>query len=172
MNLGRCISGCLLAGVLMLPAPGMTQQKDYLTQLEADRIRDAETTAQRIRIFLTYAADRLKKFHYELGRPSNDRRRGERLNSLMNAYTGCVDDAAELVQLGVERQEDIRAGIKDMQSKGKGFLAQLEQLASGGAELETYKENLLDAIEATKEALDEAEKAAKEIALPPVRRKN
>ncbi len=152
--------------------PAAAQRRDYLTSLEADNIRDAETSARRIRLFVSYAADRLKKFHYELGKPSTDRRRAERLNSLLSAYTGCIDDAADLVSIGVERQEDIRAGLKDLQARVKEFLPQLEKLAAEGAELESYKDTLTDAIEATKEAAQAAEKAAKEIAPPPVRRKN
>jgi hypothetical protein len=168
----KSIGPVLLTAALLTGPMCAAQQKDYLTSIESDKIRDAETTALRIKLFLTFATDRMKKFQYELSRPSTERRRAERLNSLLNAYTGCVDDAAELIELGVERQEDIRAGIKEMQTKGKEFLAQLEQLAAGGPELESYKENLRDAIEATKEALQDADKAAKEIAPGPVRRKN
>jgi len=30
------------------------------------------------------------------------------LNSLLNAYVSCVDDAADLIQLGIEKQDNIR----------------------------------------------------------------
>src|SRR5437867_2363282 len=67
-------------------------QKDYLTAVEADKIRDAENnTNERIRLFLTFADDRLKKFQYELDHPSTNRH-GDMLNSLLNAYVGCVED--------------------------------------------------------------------------------
>lgn len=146
-------------------------QKEYLTQLEADKIRDAEEPSQRIKLFVEFAADRLKKFHYELARPSSERLRGERLNSLLNAYAGCVDDAADLISLGREKQQDIRTGIKEAQKRLKEFLPQLEKLAAEGRDLAMYKETLEDSIEATKTALEEADKAAKEIAPAPVRRK-
>ncbi|HEY2456956.1 MAG TPA: hypothetical protein VGI13_06620, partial [Candidatus Acidoferrum sp.] len=45
-------------------------EKDYLTDIEADKIRDAETTNDRIKLFLLFAEDRLKKFQYELEHPS------------------------------------------------------------------------------------------------------
>ena len=148
-----------------------SQRKDYLSGLEADKIRDAETSSLRIKLFLGFAADRIKKFQYELSRSTEDRRKAERLNGLLNAYTGCVDDAAELVELGVEKQEDIRAGIKEMQTRAKEFLAYLEELSATGPERASYQSTLDDAIEATRDALKEADKAAKEIAPPPVRRK-
>jgi hypothetical protein len=147
------------------------QQKDYLSSLEADKIRDAETSNERIKLFLAFADDRLKKFQYELTHPSANRH-ADLLNSLLNAYAGCVDDAADLIQLGIEKQENIRQGIDLMASRTKDFLAILEKLSTDGADLELYKDNLDDAIEGTRDAMNDAEKAKKKVAPPPVRRKN
>jgi hypothetical protein len=147
------------------------QQKDYLSALEADKIRDAETSNERIKLFLSFADDRLKKFQYELEHPSANRH-ADMLNSMLNAYIGCVDDAADLLQLGIEKQENIRQGIDLMASRSKEFLAILEKLSTGGVELDLYKDNLDDAIEGTRDAMNDAEKAKKKVAPPPVRRKN
>jgi len=165
----------LLASFVLAAAPlvgaGTPQQKDYLSAVEADKIRDAETVNERIKLFLTFADDRLKKFQYELDHPSTNRH-GDMLNSLLNAYVGCVDDAADLIQLGIEKQENIRQGIDLMTSRTKEFLVVLEKLSTGGADRELYKENLDDAIEGTRDAMNDAEKAKKKVAPPPVRRKN
>ena len=147
------------------------QQKDYLSALEADKIRDAETVNERIKLFLTFADDRLKKFQYELEHPSSNRH-ADMLNSMLNAYVGCVDDAADLVQMGIEKQDNIRVGVDLMATRTKEFLVILEKLAAGGAEIDIYKENIDDAIEGTRDAMNEAEKAKKKVAPPPVRRKN
>jgi hypothetical protein len=147
------------------------QQKDYLTALEADKIRDAETTNDRVKLFLEFADDRLKKFQYEAEHPSPNKHE-DILNALLNAYVGCVDDAADLIQLGMHKQENIRKGIDLMAARAKEFLAILEKLSSGGPELEIYKDNLDDAIEGTRDAMNEAEKAKKDVAPPPVRRRN
>jgi len=146
-------------------------QKDYLTSVEADKIRDAETSNERIKLFLSFADDRLKKFQYELDHPSTNRH-ADMLNSLMNAYSGCVDDAADLIQLGIEKQENIRHGVDLMATRTKEFLAILEKLSTEGPELDLYRENLDDAIEGTRDAMNDAEKAKKKVAPPPVRRKN
>ncbi|MGA2483220.1 MAG: hypothetical protein ABSF92_08890 [Candidatus Acidiferrales bacterium] len=155
----------------LFPVTAAAQKKDYLSNLEADKIRDAETSDKRIKLFLSFAADRLKKFQYELDHPS-PARHAEMLNSLMNAYAGCVDDAADLIQLGVEKQENIRAGIELMIKQGPEFLQVLEKLSSEGPEREIYQENLDDAIEGTRDAIHDAERAKKEIAPPPVRRRD
>ena len=60
-----------------------------------------------------------------------------------------------------------------MASQCKVFLTILEKLsAAGGPDLEIYKSNLDDAIEGTRDAMNEAQKATKKVAPPPVRRRN
>jgi len=159
----------LVAALAMQARP--VPQKDYLTSVEADKIRDAETTNERIKLFVGFADDRLKKFQYELDHPSTNRH-ADMLNSLLNAYIGCVDDAADLIQLGIEKQENIRQGVDMMASRAKDFLAILEKLSAQGPELDLYKDNLDDAIEGTRDAMNDAEKAKKKVVPPPVRRKN
>ena len=165
----RLIPPLLILSLLSGAARG--GQKDYLSALEADKIRDAESTNERIKLFLTFADDRLKKFQYELQHPSSNKH-SEMLNALMNAYVGCVDDAADLIQLGIQKQENIRAGVDMMAGRAKEFLETLQKIATDGPELEVYKDNLDDAIEGTRDAMNDAEKAKKAVAPPPVRRKN
>ena len=59
-----------------------------------------------------------------------------------------------------------------MVGRTKEFLVVLEKLLKDGAEQELYKDNLNDAIEGTRDAMNDAEKAKKKVAPPPVRRKN
>lgn len=147
------------------------QEKDYLTTIEANKIRDAESPNERITLFLTFAEDRLKKVQYELEHPSQTKHT-EMLNALLNGYVGCVDDAADLIQLGIEKQQNVRKGVDLMASRTKEFLVILQKIPADGADAEMYKANLSDAIEGTQDASKEAEAAKKNVAPPPVRRKN
>lgn len=160
---------CALAGAVAAHSWQMTQ-KDYLSSLEADKIRDAETPNERIALFLTFAEDRLKKIQYELEHPSQEKH-ADMMNGLLNAYVGCVDDAADLIQLGIEKQQNIRKGIDLMASRTKDFIAILQKIPTDSADGELYKDNLSDAIEGTQDASKEAEQAKKTVAPPPVRRK-
>jgi hypothetical protein len=162
---------CVLALGTLSPVHAQDLKKDYLTTLEADKIRDAETPNERIKLFVQFADDRLQKFQYELDHPSPSRH-AEMLNYLMNGYIGCVDDASDLIQEGLEKQQNIRAGIDLMASKAKEFLDVLKKISADGKELESYKFNLDDAIEGTQDAINDAEKAKKNVAPPPTRRKN
>ncbi|MFY9728958.1 MAG: hypothetical protein WAK24_00005, partial [Candidatus Acidiferrales bacterium] len=83
------------------------ERKEYLSEGEANQIRDAYEPAERIGLYMKFAEDRLKKFQYELNRKVQDRRRAEVLNNMLNAYTGCMDDAADQIAVGQERQADI-----------------------------------------------------------------
>ena len=147
------------------------EKKDYLTDAEGDRIRDAVTPPERMKLFVIFADDRLKKFQYELTRTVPEGRRAEILNGLLNAYAGCIDDAADQIEVAREKQVDIRAALKNMQSKGKEFLEALQKINHGGPEYDTYKDTLQDAIEGTQDALSDVDKALKELNPAPVRRK-
>ena len=174
MNIQNCLlTAVVTCGLAISCAQVRAQvdQKDYLSPMEADKIRDAETTNARMNLFVTFADDRLKKFQYELQHPSPNRH-GELLNALMNGYVGCLDDAADLMQLGIEKQENIRQGVDLIASKGKEFLEALNKIAADKIEIDIYKDNLDDAIEGTRDAINDAEKAKKAVAPPPVRRKN
>ncbi|HKV04686.1 MAG TPA: hypothetical protein VJO53_06225 [Candidatus Acidoferrales bacterium] len=166
------IASLILAGVAAARAAGAAlPQKDYLSEEEADKIRDADTPSLRIKLYISFAEDRLKKFDYELNRATPERRRTEILNSLLNGYAGCVDDAADQIDMAREKQRDIRDALKLMRAKEKEFLEQLEKYDKGGQDLETYRDTLEDAIEGTKDAISDAEAAEKEMLPPPVRRK-
>jgi chromosome segregation ATPase len=164
----------LLVTVAAVSARGVQAQqekKDYLTDAEGDRIRDAVTPPERMKLFVIFADDRLKKFQYELTRSVPEGRRAEILNGLLNAYAGCIDDAADQIEVAREKQVDIRAALKNMQSKSKEFLDALQKINQGGPEYDTYKDTLQDAIEGTQDALSDVDKALKELNTAPVRRK-
>jgi hypothetical protein len=151
-----------------VPAP---QLKDYLNDEEADKIRDAREPAERIRLYMSFAEDRLQKFDYELNRNVQERRRGEILNGLLNGYSGCVDDAADQIALAIEKHADIHEALKLMRTKDTAFLAILQKYDKDGPELDIYRDTLEDAIEGTNDALDDITEAQKESQAPPVRRK-
>jgi len=146
------------------------KKKDYLSPLEADQIRDAATISERVRLFLGFAADRLRKIDYELERKDKDRQWNERISGLINAYTGCVDDAADLLEAGLEKQENLRPGTKELDKRTKEFLPKLHDL-QGNALLASFKSDLDDAMEATQDAAETAEKVAKELSAAPERRR-
>jgi hypothetical protein len=158
------------AGIAAAGSPAPQQKKDYLSDTEADKIRDSESPAERIKLFVSFAADRIKKIQFEIAHPG-ELHREDRINTMINAYTGCLDEASDAIELGVDKQQDIREGIKDMQGHAPEFLAYLKELSAKGKAVEPFKDNLDDAIDATNDAIKVAAEAIKENAPPPVRRR-
>lgn len=170
----------LFAGVAFAAIPAAArashhpqEKKDYLTDSEADKIRDADTPNLRIKLFMSFAEDRMKKLQYELGRKTPDARRDEMLNGLINAYVGCVDDASDQIDEAKEKQANVHDALKMMAPKLKEYLEYLQNLdkEGSGPDFEAYKDTLEDAIEGTQDAMDNVAKAQKEMLPPPVRRK-
>ena len=168
------IAICAVMVALVVVRPLRAQDytpKDYLADDEADKIRDADTPAARIKLYVAFADDRLKKFDYELHRTTPERRRDEILNGLLNAYAGCVDDGADQIQVAKDKQMDIRDALKLMDSKEKEFLETLQKYEKDGPDLDEYRDTLEDAIDGTKDAISDAENALKTALPAPVRRK-
>ena len=82
-----------------------------------------------------------------------------------------MDDAADLIQLGIEKQQNIRKAINLMAAKTKEYIVILQKIPANSPDADMYKDNLEDAIEGTQDASKEAEAAKKNVAPPPVRRK-
>lgn len=164
-----CVSA--LSFAFVVPLSGVAQDKDYLTSTEADKIREAEFPALRIKLFSEFAADRFTKFKYELSRGRPDRQRNIRLRSLLDGYMGCLEDAAELVEIGRMRQQDILKGVAELEKRATEILVELETLEASTPPDAAYKTDLHDAVLTTREALAEVARAKEEIAPPPIRRK-
>jgi hypothetical protein len=163
------ISALLSFTPLVSPAQ---QQKEYLSSSESEKVRETMDPSERIKLFISFASDRLKQLQYELDHPANTVRRTERLNGLLNAFSGCLDEAVDRMELGVEKQEDVREGIKVIRMQTPDFLSFLKNLAANGPERDTYKDNLDDAIASANDAIRSADQSSKENAPPPpVRRR-
>lgn len=163
-----CIFVPLAASICAQP-----EQRDFLSPAEADKIREAPSPNDRVRLFLSFADDRMKKFQYELSRKDTSQNRDVLLNGLLNGYTGCMDEATDRLQDAKTKGVDMRTAIKEMQKLTKDSLEALRKIeAAGGPELDSFKDTLEDAIEATQDALNEANKAAKEYGAVPIRRKS
>lgn len=164
---------CAFAVLTLSPGPllAFAQDKDHLTAVEADKIREAEYPAYKIKLFSDFAADRLAKFKYELSRGRPDRQRNIRLRSLLDGYMGCLEDATDLVQIGRMRQQDILKGVAELEKRATEMLAELETIEKSTPPDAAYKDDLHEAVLTTRETLAEVARAKQEIAPPPVRRK-
>lgn len=159
--------------ILMIPAMARPQeQPDFLSPAEADKVRDAPDANQRIKLFVDFAEDRIKKLQYELRLTTPQVDKPAILNGLLHGYSGCLDEASDRIEEGQQKGEKIRPAIKDMEKRGKSYLDTLKTIeGANGPDLASYKNSLDDAISATQDALSTAAKASKEYGSVPIRRK-
>jgi len=114
MRTGFARGNALLFGRLFVHgtrgARRCTAKKEYLSQAEAEQIRDAGMSGPRIgplpRHTREIASRNCNMNSRTWTRPTRSEPTG--LTTLINAYTGCIDDAADLIDIGIEKQEDIR----------------------------------------------------------------
>jgi hypothetical protein len=149
----------LLLGVARTAA-ARPQLHDYLSPEEASKIRNSPDPGDRIKLYMSFAEDRLDKFNYELNRTAPERDRSDVLNGLLHAYEGCMDDAS-----------DEKEALKLMDAKGKSFLSRLQKYSKTGRYLSDYSDTLQDAIDSTNDALSDVADARKNMLPAVVRRK-
>jgi hypothetical protein len=147
------------------------QLHDYLSPEEAGKIRDTQDPSDRIKLYMSFAEDRLQKFDYELNRTVPERNLSEVLNSLLHAYEDCMDDADDQIADARYKQADIKDALKLMDAKSKTFLAQLKKYSKTGRYLSDYSDTLQDAIDSTTDALSDVAQAQKDMLPAVVRRK-
>lgn len=163
---------CGVAGSGFISMAHGQERPDFLSPGEADKIRDAQNPNERVKLFLNFAADRIKKLQYELQLKTPQLHRNELVNGLLNGYSDCMDEAADRIQEGRDAGTMMRPAINDMRKRGKQYWGMLQKVEStSGPELSAFKDSLDDAIDATRDAVKEANKASKEYGAVPVRRK-
>lgn len=159
------------ASIRVSAAPQQTSQ-DYLSSEEADKIRDNQSPAARIKLYVSFAEDRLKKFQYEQARTAPEMDHAAILSGLLNGYSGCMNDASNEIDEAKDEQMNIHPELKLLESKGKDFLTELQKIDKAkGPNYSDYNDTLEDAIDGTKDAISDAHDALKEMLPAPVRRK-
>jgi hypothetical protein len=154
-----------LAVLLAVPAAAWARpaQQDYLTETEADKIRNAVSANERIGLFLDFAADRLQRFEQELQLKRTGPLRADFLNDLLDSFSACVDEAANRVDSGLNNGEDVRAGIQDARKRIPAFLAELKKIQAKNTNGSLYRYALSDAKSDLQDDLSDVEKDAKQL---------
>lgn len=147
------------------------QLHDYMSEEEAGKIREAAAPADRIKLYMAFAEDRLQKFEYELNRNAPERNRSDVLNDLLRGYEGCMDDASDEIDDARRTQSDIKDALKLMDAKSKSFLSRLQKYSKNGRYLSDYSDTLQDAIDSTNDAVSDVANAQKTMLPAVVRRK-
>jgi len=157
----------LLAAALVAPGAALArpapQRQDFLTETEADRIRNADSANARIGLLLDFAADRLRRFEHELQVKSTGPLRADFLRDLLDSFSACVDEASSRVDDGIGNGMDVRGGIRDIRKRVPRFLDELKKIKAKGTDWKLYEDSWRDADSDLRDDLRDAEKARKRL---------
>jgi len=157
--------GPVVAAVLLLTAaPGMTldeQKGDYLSEEEADQVREAQEPSQRIEVFLSLAQVRLERLEDFRNRPPDpDHDIAGYLDKQLDQYIRITDELKNWIQDHFDSHDDMRAGLQKFLEVGPKQIDKLRHIQqSPDRYAAQYGKSLNDALDDFTDALDGASKA-------------
>jgi hypothetical protein len=150
----RLLAGCAL--VLLCAVGASAQQHASLSEAEVDKLRDTQAPGDRIKLYLDFMQARLTRFDalHESSR-SPQAATGNELNQLMTQYVDLDDELKDWIQYQYNRQNDMRAGLRDLLDRGARQVQELHHIQqSPGPYAPEYSEALQNAIADIKDTLN------------------
>lgn len=147
--------------VFSITAAWGAEKGDFLTEEEADQLRDAQDASQRIEKYLAFSQVRIERFDDYRNRPPNpDYDVPGYLETQLDEYIRITDALKDWIEDQFDRHNDMRAGLKAVLEMGTHQLEQLRHIEqSSDPYAAGYRKSLSDAIDDFSDALDGATKA-------------
>jgi hypothetical protein len=137
---------------LLLAAP-LAAQRDFLTQAEIERVRDAQEPNERLRLYVSFARERVGLVKDLLSRDKAGRSLS--IHDALDAYSSILDAIDDTVDAALVRKQDIKVGVSAVVSAEQQLLPVLRTFkASQPKDLGRYAFVLDQAIETTSDSLD------------------
>jgi hypothetical protein len=145
---------CVLAICSMLAgARTALAQKDFLTEDEVEKVREAQVPGDRLKLYALFARQRLD----QLQRLLEKEKKGRSLTAreLLEDYAAIIDAIDTVSDDALKRGLDITAGKADVVGSEKRFLVQLQKIQDRNpADLDLYDVALKEAIASTSDSMD------------------
>ena len=147
--------------VLSITAAWGAEKGDFLTEEEADQLRDAQDPSLRIEKYLAFSQIRIERFDDYRTRPANpDYDVPGYLETQLDEYIRITDALKDWIEDQFDRHNDMRAGLKKVLEMGPHQLEQLRHIEqSSDPYTAGYRKSLSDAIDDFTDTLDGATKA-------------
>jgi hypothetical protein len=147
--------------VFSITAAWGAEKGDFLTEEEADQLRDAQDPSLRIEKYLAFSQIRIERFDDYRTRPANpDYDVPGYLETQLDEYIRITDALKDWIEDQFDRHNDMRAGLKKVLEMGPHQLEQLRHIEQSSEPYTAgYRKSLSDAIDDFTDALDGATKA-------------
>jgi predicted transcriptional regulator len=148
----RRILVLFLAAMFALPA---IAQREFLTNDEIEKIREAQDPNLRLKMYLLFAKQRLDQLQQQIAKDKKGRSLAVR--QLLEDYQQIIDAIDTVSDDALKRKVDVALGVNEVAGTEKTFLAQLRKIEeSQPHDLDMYEVSLKDAIETTSDSIDAA----------------
>jgi len=152
----------LMLGLLLVTtgASSLAQKPDFLTEEEADKLREAQEPSERIQLYLDFGQVRLTRFEEARSNPAvTTEDIGKYLDGLLAQFVGIDGELKNWIEDHYQRNADMRKGLRavlEVQARQLEELRRIQQ--SPDATTPAYADNLSDAIDNVSDTLDGATK--------------
>ena len=137
---------------LLLAAP-LAAQRDFLTQAEIGRIREAEGPSARLELYASFARERVDMVKNLLSKDKAGR--SAMIHDALDDYSKILDAIDDTVDDALIRKQDVKAGMNAVASAEGQMLTTLRKFkTSQPKDLERYAFALDQAIETTSDSLE------------------
>ncbi len=154
----------LMAVISLAAAVGTgawAQRRDFLTEDEVQRVREAQEPNERLAQYLVFARLRLELVRQTIAVEKAGR--SKLIHDKLEDYTRIIEAIDTVIDDGLARKLDLTKGVALVAQQEKEFLGVLKEFAARPArDAYLFDFALKDAVETTQESLEEARHDAKE----------
>ena len=151
MKHGLALLASVLSLVAMSAGPARAQ-REFLTNDEIEKIREAQDPNLRLKTYLFFAKQRLDQLQQQIAKDKKGRSLAVR--QLLEDYQQIIDAIDTVSDDALKRKVDVTLGVGEVATTEKTFLAQLRKIEdSHPHDLDMYEVSLKDAIETTSDSI-------------------
>jgi hypothetical protein len=137
---------------LLLAAP-LAAQRDFLTEAEIERVRDAQEPNARLALYASFARERVDLVKNLLSKDKAGR--SVMIHDALDDYAKILDAIDDTADDALAKKRDIKVGMNAVSNADQQMLSALKKFkASQPKDLERYAFVLDQAIESTSDSLD------------------
>jgi hypothetical protein len=150
-----------LLALLLIPAAGIAQDRDFLTADEIEQVRLAQEPNERLKLYLVFARQRVDQIEQLLAEEKPGR--SALAHDLLDDYTKIIEAIDTVSDDALRRKVDISIGMQAVVEGQKLMLPQLEKIrAAKPKDISRYEFALEQAIDTTTDSLELAQQDLKE----------
>lgn len=138
---------------LLLFASSAFAQRDFLTNDEADKVRDAQEPDVRLKLYVSFARQRMDQFQQLLKK--DQKGRSLEVRDILEDYTGILDAMSDVVDDALVRNRPLKDGLGAVLGAERNFLTSLKKVEDAPpADIESFDVALKEAIAATQDGIE------------------